>query len=113
MPGATRPQLGNELFGQMINVQAVTFPTLAANATGSNTLAVAGVLPGDMVSWNMQSPPLHLVLDNAFVSAAGVITILWSSDATGISTGTVQVLFEILRCENQSLGTAGFPTSLS
>lgn len=112
MPSGTRAQLGNELFAQTIFVAAVTFPTLAANASGDNTLTVKGVLPNDLISWNMQSPPLHLILDNAFVSAADTITLRWSSDATGIATSTVGILFEITRPENGSLGSAALPTNV-
>lgn len=112
MPGGTRACLGNEMFEQMLYAASVTYPTLAANASGSNTFTLKGVLPGDMVSWNMQNPPAHLVLDNIYVSAADTLTILWSSDGTGISTGTVAVIFAAARFENQSLGTGALPTQL-
>src|SRR5581483_3568288 len=104
MPGGTRAQLGNELFAQAIYVASVTFPTLAANASSDNTLAVAGVLPGDLISWNLQAPPAHIVLDNAYCSAAGVLTMRWSTDGTGVTGATVAVLFEVTRPENASLG---------
>ena len=113
MPGGTRSQLGNELFGQMIYVPAVTYPTLAGNATGDNTLSVPGVLPGDLMSWGMQAPPAHIIMDNVYCSAANVLTIRWSTDAAGISTGTIGVIFEILRAENSSNGLSNLPTSLS
>jgi hypothetical protein len=113
MPGGTRAQLGNELFGQIIYLPAVTYPTLGANATADNTVTIPGVLPGDMISWNIQAPPAHLIIDNTYISAANVMTIRWSTDSTGISTGSVAVLFEILRPENQSQGIATLPASLS
>lgn len=112
MPGGTRAQLGNELFSQTVINTAVTFPTLAANASGTNTVTLKGVLVGDLVSWNMQNPPAHLILDNIFVSAPDTLTITWSSDATGIATSTVQVLFEVTRPENASLGITNLPTSI-
>jgi len=112
MPGGTRSQLGNELFAQAAYLSAVTYPTLAANASGSNTVMLKGVLAGDIVSWNMQAPRAHLVLDNAYVSAVDTITLLWSSDATGISTGTVGVIFEVTRPENASLGLSALPSSI-
>lgn len=112
MPGGTRSQLGNELFAQAVYNPAVTFPTLAANATGSNTTTLKGVLAGDIIGWNMQAPPLHLVLDNVYVSAPDTLTILWSSDATGISTGSVAVLFEITRPENAVLGLSTLPSAI-
>ncbi len=113
MPGGTRACLGNEQFEQMLYGASVTYPTLGVNASGSNTFTLKGVLPGDMVSWNMQNPPAHLVLDNIYVSAADTLTILWSSDATGISTGTGAVLFAVARAENQSLGITNFPAQLT
>lgn len=112
MAGGTQPQLGNEAFGQAVYSAAVTYPTLATNASGSNTFTLNGVLPGDIVGWNMQAPPAHLVMDNVYVSAANTLTILWSTDVTGISTGTVAVLFEIARPANASLGLSALPGSI-
>ena len=112
MPG-TRAQLGNELFGQIIYIAAVTYPTLGANGSADNTLTVPGVLIGDMISWNVQALPSHLVINNVYASASNTLTIRWGTDATGISTGSIGVVFEILRAENQSLGLAGLPTSLN
>lgn len=112
MPGGTRAQLGNELFGQAVYLSAVTYPTLATNASGSNTTTLKGALPGDVVGWNMQAPPAHLVLDNVYVSAPDTLTILWSSDVTGISTGTVAIVFEVARPENASLGLSSLPSSI-
>jgi hypothetical protein len=112
MPGGTRAQLGNELFSQDLYFSAVTFPTLGANASGTNTLTVNGVLPGDSIGWNMQAPPAHLVLDNIYVSAANTLTILWSSDATGITGATVAILLQVARPENASMGLAALPASI-
>lgn len=113
MPGGTRSQLGNELFAQCVYITGITFPTLGANASSSNTLTIPGVLPGDIVGWNMQSPPAHLVLDNIYVSAVNTLTILWSTDATGVTGGSnLAVLFEIARPENSSLGLAALPNSV-
>lgn len=112
MSTGTRAQLGNEIFAQACYLPSVTFPTLAANASGANTVAVAGVQSGDIIGWNMVSPPAHLILDNAYVSAPGVITLTWSSDATGIASATVAVLFEIVRPENASLGLSALPTNV-
>jgi hypothetical protein len=113
MPAGNRSCLGNELFEQLVYLPAVTYPTLAANASGSNTTTIAGVLPGDLVSFNMQSPPAHLVVDNVYISAANTVTILWSSDSTGISTGTVALLLGIARWENSSLGVTAIPSNLA
>ena len=112
MPGGTRSQLGNELFAQILYLPSVTFPTLGANASSTTTVAVTGVLSGDLISWNMQAPPLHLILDNIYVSATGVLTILWSSDGTGIATSTVAILIDVTRGENTSLGLTALPSSI-
>src|SRR5579859_3038575 len=112
MPGGTRAQLGNELFAQQLYLPAVTFPTLAANASSDNTTSIPGVLPGDMISWNMQAPPAHIILDNAYVSAAGVVTLRWSTDGTGVTGATVPILIEVTRPENGSLGITNLPSSI-
>lgn len=112
MPTGTRAQLGNEIFAQVCYLPAVTYPTLATNASGANTVTIAGLQVGDVVGWNMQSPPAHLVLDNVFVSAVNTLTILWSTDVTGISTGTVAVVFEVARPENASMGLAALPPNV-
>lgn len=113
MPGGTRNQLGNELFGQMLYLPAVTFPTLTANQSSDNTASVPGVLPADLLGWNLQAPPAHIVLDNAYVSAAGVVTFRWSTDGTGVTGATVGVLIEVTRPENSSGGLTALPSSLS
>jgi hypothetical protein len=99
MPGATRATSGNELFDQIILIN-FTYPTLGANANATNTNAVLGVQPYDGMSFNLIAPPAHLFLDNCYVSANNVVTCLWSTDATGISTGSVQVLLQVVRPEN-------------
>lgn len=112
MAGGSTPCLGNEAFENMVYQAAVTYPTLATNASGANTATVKGVLPGDLVSWNMQGPPAHLVLDNVYVSAADTLSFVWSSDSTGISTGSVAVLFSVARPANGSLGITNLPSSV-
>lgn len=112
MPGKSLQSSGNLQIDTALYQPAVTFPTLAANASGSNTLTVPGVLPNDLISWNMQAPPAHLVLDNVYVSAPNVLTLLWSSDATGISTATVPVIFGVSRIDGANLGLSAFPAAL-
>lgn len=114
MPGGTRAQLGNELFSQDIYLPTAAYPIVAANGITDNTVVVPGVLPGDSISWNMQAPPAHLVLDNAYVSAPGVITFRWSSDSTGITpAGTLALILQVARPENSSLGVASLPNSIT
>jgi hypothetical protein len=112
MPGGTRSQLGNEQFAQILYLPSVTYPTLGANVSGTNTFTVPGVLAGDLISWNLQNPPAHIVLDNVWVSASNVISLLWGTDSTGISTGTVAIVIDVTRGENSSLGLAAFPNSV-
>lgn len=110
MPGGTRTQLGNELFGQALYLTGITFPTLAANASGDNTATVPGVLPGDLLSWNLQAPPSHLVLDNAYVSAANTVTFRWSTDGTGVTgASNLAMILEVTRPENAVLGLTALP----
>lgn len=113
MPGKTTPALGNEQLDTVVYLAAVTYPTIAANSIASNTATIPGVLPLDILSWSMQNPPAHLALENIWVSSANTITITWSSDTTGISTGTVPILFEIVRVDGANLGVAAFPTALT
>jgi hypothetical protein len=109
MPGSSDIARGNEVLNYMFYLPSVTFPTLAANASGTSTVTLQGVLPLDLIGWNLQAPPAHLVLDNIYVSSANTLTLLWSSDSTGISTATVAVLGSVERATNAPLGTAGLP----
>lgn len=113
MPGGNRAQLGNELFGQALYLPAVTYPTLAANASATSNLTLAGILPGDILSWNLQAPPAHLFLENAYVSAPNTAVLSWTSDSTGIATGSVALAVEVTRPENASMGLAALPSTLT
>jgi len=112
MPGKSMPALGNEILDAVAYLPSVTFPTLAANASADTTVTLPGVLPLDCISWNMQAPPSHLTIDNIYVSALNTLTIRWGTDATGISTSTVAVLFEIVRADGANLGTQALPGAL-
>lgn len=112
MPGKTAITYGNEIFDGLLYLPSVTFPTLGANASSTTTVTVPGVLPLDLISWNMQNPPAHLVIDNIWVSAANTLSILWGTDGTGISTSTVAVLIEAIRADGANLGTQALPQAL-
>lgn len=112
MPTGTRPQIGNVIFDSVLYLPNVTFPTLGAGASGSNTMTLLGALVGDLLSWNLITPPAHLQIDNMYVSAPGVVTILWGTDATGISTATANILLELMRPENASLGLTALPANV-
>ncbi len=111
MPGKSMPAIGNELFDVILNLSAVTYPTLAANASTTTTITVPGLQPLDFVSWSMQSPPAHLTIDNMYVSALNTLSVLWGTDSTGISTGSVQLLLEVVRVDGANLGTSIFPAN--
>lgn len=114
MPGKSTLAYGNEVLDTLLYVPSVTYPTLAANASGSNTATIPGTLPGDMISMSMQSPPAHLSLDNAYVSVAGTVTLTWFTDGTGISSGTVGVIFNVVRFENLNVsGVTGMPNAIT
>jgi len=112
MPGGTRYQQGNEITDQVLYLSAVTFPTLAANASNTSTQSVPGVQVGDLIGWNLQAPPAHLVLDNAYVSANGTITFLWGTDGTGVTGATVNILLSVCRPENANLGLSALPAAV-
>jgi hypothetical protein len=113
MPGGTRAQLGNELFEQVLYLPTVPYPTLAANASSTNTLTVPGVLPLDVITFNMQAPPAHIFLENAYISAPNTVVITWTTDSAGISSGTMAVLITVDRAENAARGISGSPATLT
>lgn len=112
MPGSSDICYGNEKLDVLMYLPAVTFPTLGANASATSTTTIPGILPLDCVSWNMQGPPAHLVIDNIYVSAANTITILWGTDSTGITGATVALLLEVVRGTNSNLGSSALPSAL-
>ena len=112
MPGGTSPALGNEQFDTMIYLPSVVFPTLTTSASGTNTLSVPGVQNLDAISWNLQNPPAHIFLENAYVSAPNTLTLLWTTDLTGVTGATVAILFTVVRAQNAAFGTAGLPNGI-
>jgi hypothetical protein len=113
MPTGTRDQIGNEIFEQVIYVPSVTYPTLGANASGTNTITILGVQSGDQISWNLQAPPAHIFLENAYASAINTVTLSWTTDSTGITGATMGVTFSITRPENAILGLSFLPTNVT
>jgi len=112
MAGAADIAMGNEKMDMILYLPAVTFPTLAANVSGSNTVTVPGLLMLDCITWNMQAPPAHLTLDNAYVSAANTLTLLWGTDGTGVTGATVPLLLEVVRATNANLGSSALPSAI-
>jgi hypothetical protein len=112
MPGASDSAYGNEKMDMLLYLPAVTFPTLGVNASADNTFVVPGVLPLDILSWNMQNPPVHLTIDNMYVSSPNTITIRWGTDATGIATATVVIAMTVTRATNANLGASALPAAI-
>lgn len=105
MPSGSRQANGNELFDSVYYSGTVTYPTLAANASSTTTVAMPGMNLGDCISWNLvpnsagAAPPAHLQVDNIYATN-NTLNITWGTDGTGISTGTVGLLIEVVRAEN-------------
>lgn len=104
---------GNELIDTVIYQPALAYPTLAAGAIGSTTQTILGVQPLDCISWTILGLPAHLALENIYVSAINTITSTWSSDASGISSGTVPALLEVVRVDGANLGTSVIPQNIA
>lgn len=110
MPGRSTVAYGNEILDTVFYAPAITFPTLAANTSATNTFTVPGgagiqnVLPGDFISANLQNPTAHLFLENIYCSAPGVLTLSWTTDSSGVTGATVGVVFNVVRFENVNMG---------
>lgn len=115
MPGSSTLQRGNEIFEQMLYLPSVTVPNLAANATASQTFAVPNVAMGDLIGWNQQSVVAGISVENVYVSAAGVLTFLWSNTTVAAINGTAAQPFviSVTRGENVSLnGLTSLPNGI-
>lgn len=113
MPGGTRQQLGNELFGQALYFPAFLPPaTITTAVVTSQTVTVSGVQVGDILSWNIVAPTSNLVsIANMYVSAPNTVIIGWSTEGATISNLVAQqLLIEVTRPENASLGLTALPT---
>ena len=104
MPSASEISRGNQSIDTLFYTPAVTFPTLAANASSTTAITVPGILVGDFISWNMQAPPAHLTIDNVYVSAPNTLQVQWGTDATGVTGATVNVLWELCRAPQAGYG---------
>jgi hypothetical protein len=95
---------GNQSIDTLFYSPAVTFPTLATNASSTTAVTIPGLVVGDFISWNMQAPPAHLTIDNVYVSAANTLQVQWGTDATGVTGATVAVSWELCRSPQVALG---------
>ena len=100
---------GNELMDTVVYQPALAYPAVSAGGIASTTQTIIGVLPLDCISWTILGLPAHLALENIYVSAVNMITSTWSSDASGISAGTVPALLEIVRVDGANLGVSVIP----
>lgn len=106
MPGGSTISRGNEIFAGMIYLPTVTVPNIAANATATQTFSVPNAAIGDLIGWNQLSTVTGISVENVYVSAAGVLTFLWSNTTIAAVNGTPGQPFLISweRGENVSLG---------
>jgi hypothetical protein len=112
MPGGTRAQLGNELFGTITYQVSVTPPATVTTAViTSQTYTLKGVLIGDLLSWNIIAPTSNLLsIANMYVSAPDTVIIGWSTEGGTVSSAAAQqILIEVCRPENASLGLTALP----
>jgi hypothetical protein len=113
MPGKFLQAAGNELLDTVIYVPALSYPTIPAGGIVSTTQTIVGLQPLDCISWTVLGLPAHLALENIYVSALNTITSTWSSDGSGISSGTVQALLEVVRVDGANLGVSVIPQTIS
>ena len=112
MPGKYMIAAGNEIIDTVVYVPALSYPTISAGGIASATQTITGVQPLDCFSWTVLGLPAHLALENIYVSAANTITSTWSSDGSGIASGTVAALLEVVRVDGANLGLSVFPQSV-
>jgi len=113
MPGKFIISGGNLILDTVIYLPAVAYPTIAAGGISTTTITILGVQPLDLISYSAQGLPLHLALENVYVSAANTAIFTWSTDSSGISAGTVPILLEISRVDGANLGTSIFPQTIA
>jgi hypothetical protein len=98
MPGVSSENFYlNSVGASLIYAGTITYPTLAANVSGTNTATIAGVQVGDFVFSQMTAPPAHIFLENTYVSAANTLTFSWTTDGTGVTGGTQPITFIVIR----------------
>jgi hypothetical protein len=112
MPGKATYSTGNFLMEGAIYLPAVAFSTLGANASTTSTVTVPGLLPNDLLSWNLIAPPLHVQIDNAYVSAANTVIFTFGTDATGITGTNLAVLLGWARIDGGNLGVTSIPSAV-
>jgi hypothetical protein len=115
MPTGTRPQIGNLTFDMIIGL-VVTPPTTITTATVTyQVVTVPGLQVNDLLGWNLLQTTNTLVsIANMFVSAPNTLQIGWSTEGATISNLISQnILIEVARPENGSLGFSALPPNAS
>ena|ERR1700743_1043285 len=115
MPTGTRPQIGNLTFDQAILLTVTPPAAILTLQVTYQSVTVPGLLVGDVISWNLLQNTNTLVsIPNMYVSAPNTLQIGWGTENTQInSLGSQQILIEVCRPENASLGLAALPTNLA
>jgi len=115
MPTGTRPQIGNLTFDEVI-LLTVTPPASIVTATVTyQVLTVPGLQVGDLLGWNLLQNANNLVsIANMYVSALNTLQIGWSTEGATISSlVSQQILVEVARPENASLGVTALPPNVA
>jgi hypothetical protein len=115
MPTGTRPQIGNLVFDEAILLTVTPPATITTAVITFQNVTVPGLLVGDVLSWNLLQQANNLVsIPNMYASAANTLTIGWGTEGGTISSlGSQQILIEVARPENASLGITALPANLA
>jgi hypothetical protein len=114
MPTGNRANLGNLSYDGAF-LLTVTPPTTITTAVVTyQAVIVPGLLVGDIISWNLLQTANNLVsIPAMYVSAPNTLQIGWGTEGATISSlGSQQILIEVCRPENASLGLASLPTNV-
>lgn len=112
MPGGTTPQEGNVKLQNVLGfaASAISYPTVTANTSATQTYTIPGLLIGDIVDIQLQGHVAGLSVSSAWCAAAGTLTIQWVNSTTGTITGaafTSPVIMLISRYENANVAQIG------
>ena len=113
MPGGTTEVGGNTKLQQMLGL-TVTTPSVNANTSTTQTFALPGVLPYDLVDAQSQSHTAGLSIGSSWCAANNVITVQFIN-STGTTIGAVsnyQLIVSVTRYENANLGFSSFPQAI-
>lgn len=115
MAAGTRTQIGNCTFEQAGYIVLTPPATITTAVVTSQTVTMAGLQVGDIISWNLVATANNLVsIANMYVSAVNTLVIGWTSEGATISSlGAQQILFSVLRPENASQGLASLPANVA